>query len=155
VSVQSNPPPKRCERLYFFFSTKLETRVAPKEGYDIDIVATVTKPPEPAKVLVKPPVFYGGGELQPINPTARPKPVRVVLAPGTRAGSVLAIIMTRRAFRRYVYPAITELQAEYFEALSAGHRGHARWIAIRGHLLLVPGWLYGLVAQAIRRIFST
>jgi hypothetical protein len=75
--------------------------------------------------------------------------------PGTRIGHILRSFLTHRAYRRYVYPAIAEMQAEYFEALAAGQRGHARWIAIRGHVLLIPGWLYGLVAQAIRRVFST
>jgi hypothetical protein len=79
---------------------------------------------------------------------------RIVFAPGTRISSILGVVMTRRAYRRYVYPAIAEMQAEYFEALAAGHRAHARWIAIRGHFLLIPGWLYGLVAQAVRGIVS-
>ena len=134
---------------------KLKTRVKAAEGYDIDIVATVPRSADPAKSLGKP-VFYGGGYPQPIAQPAQARPaIRVVLVPGTRARWILGVVMTRRAFRRYVYPAITEMQAEYLEALAAGHRRHARWIAIRGHLLLIPGWLYGLVAQVIRRIFST
>jgi hypothetical protein len=153
VTAQRDVPPKKCRGQYFF-STKLETRVAAKEGYDIDIVAMVTKPPEPAKVFIKQ-VFYGGGDSQSIAPPApKRRAVRVVLAPGTRVGWVFGVVMTRRAFRRYVYPAIAEMQTEYFEALAAGRRGHARWIAIRGHFLLIPGWLYGLVAQAVRRVFS-
>lgn len=119
------------------------------------MVATVTKPAEPAKVLTNQ-VFYGDGGPQLVCPPASTRPaVRVVLAPGTRAGWVFGVVMTRRAFRRYVYPAIAEMQTEYFEALAAGHRGHARWIAIRGHFLLIPGWLYGLAAQAIRRIIAS
>jgi hypothetical protein len=46
------------------------------------------------------------------------------------------------------------MQTEYCDALAAGDVWHARWIAIRGHLLVLPGWLYGLVARAVRRMFS-
>ena len=63
--------------------------------------------------------------------------------PGIRFGQVLRLFMTARAFRRYVYPALTEMQAEYYEALNAGGRRAARRVALRGHLLVVPHFLYG------------
>ena len=127
-------------------------RVFPNKGYDIDIVVTMKA--KPAKAAVKQ-VFYGGGYPRPISPRPPAKRVApIAFAPGTRISWILGVVMTRRAYRRYVYPAIAEMQAECFEALAAGHSGHARWIAIRGHFLLVPGWLYGLVAQAVRGIVS-
>jgi hypothetical protein len=141
-----------CGRRFWFFDAKSDTPVIPRERYDIDIVVTMKA--KPAKAFVKP-VFYGGGYSRPISKQPPAKEVaRIVFAPGTRISWILGVVMTRRAYRRYVYPAIAEMQAEYLEALAAGHRGHARWIAIRGHFLLIPGWLYGLVAQAVRRIFS-
>jgi len=74
--------------------------------------------------------------------------------PGIRFGQIPRLFMTARAFRRYVYPAITEMQAEYHEALDAADRGEARRVVLRGHFLVVPTFLYGLVSQNIRRLFA-
>jgi hypothetical protein len=74
--------------------------------------------------------------------------------PGTCFAQILQMFMTARAFRRYVYPAITEMQAEHYEALHAGGCGKARWVLIRGHLLALPAFFYGLVAQGIRRFLA-
>jgi hypothetical protein len=38
------------------------------------------------------------------------------------------------------------MQEEYVEAIAAGDEAHARWIAARGHLLVVPNWLYAFIA---------
>jgi hypothetical protein len=74
--------------------------------------------------------------------------------PGMRFAQILRVFMTARAFRRYVYPAITEMQAEHYEAVHAGDRRQARWILIRGHLVALPTFFYGLVAQGIRRFLA-
>jgi hypothetical protein len=42
-------------------------------------------------------------------------------------------------------PVIADMQKEYIEAIASGDEWHARWIAIRGHLLVIPNWLYALV----------
>jgi hypothetical protein len=62
---------------------------------------------------------------------------------------LLKLLMTRRAFERYVSPAIADMQTEYVEALAADRKGLAKWIALRGHFYLIPGWLYGLLAAAM------
>jgi hypothetical protein len=74
--------------------------------------------------------------------------------PGTHFAEILGVFMTARAFRRYVYPAIREIQAEHYEALGAGDRRQARWIVIRGHILVLPAFLYGLIAQGIRKVLA-
>jgi len=85
---------------------------------------------------------------------AQPSSPRIALAPGVWLNRVTRFLLTRDAHRRYVEPVILDMQTEYCDALAAGHVWHARWIAIRGHLLVLPGWLYGLVARAVRRMFS-
>lgn len=74
--------------------------------------------------------------------------------PGTFFAQMLRLFMAARAFRRYVYPAITEMQAEHYEALGAGNRREARWVVVRGHILVLPTFLYGLIVQGIRRLFA-
>ena len=35
------------------------------------------------------------------------------------------------------------MHEEYYQELKAGNQGHARWIAIRGHMLVVKYWSKG------------
>lgn len=80
---------------------------------------------------------------------------RVRLPPGHRLAVVAEFLLTRGAFKRYVAPVIADMQEEYIEAIAAGHEWHARWIAVRGHLLVIPNWLYavivGKLAALLRR----
>ena len=78
----------------------------------------------------------------------------IPVQPGTFFARMLRLFMTARAFRRYVYPAITEMQAEHYEALGAGDPRQARWVVVRGHILVLPTFLYGLMAQGIRRLLA-
>lgn len=73
-------------------------------------------------------------------------PKKVVLPPGYSLAKIASFLLTRGAYKRYVQPAIADMQQEYIDALAAGYVRHARWIAVRGHLLVFPNWLYGLVA---------
>jgi ferric-dicitrate binding protein FerR (iron transport regulator) len=74
--------------------------------------------------------------------------------PGTRLTSIARFVLTKEGFQRYVAPAIADMQEEYVEAVAKGDERHAQWIAIRGHLLVIPGWLYGFLTRAIKRIFT-
>ncbi len=79
---------------------------------------------------------------------------RVILPPGSGLSSVVRFLLTRDAYRRFVKPVIADMQHEYIEAIAAGETWRARWIVVLGHLHIVPGWLYGLAARAIKRIFT-
>jgi hypothetical protein len=83
---------------------------------------------------------------------ARQRSAAIPMQPGTFFAQMLRLFMTARAFRRYVYPAITEMQAEHYEALGAGDRRQARWVLVRRHVLVLPTFLYGLIAQGIRSL---
>jgi hypothetical protein len=79
---------------------------------------------------------------------------KVVVAPGVTLNRVTQFLLTREAHRRYVAPVIADMQEEYCEALAAGRKQHGRWIAVRGHLLVIPGWLYGALVRAVKQLFS-
>jgi hypothetical protein len=79
---------------------------------------------------------------------------RVVRPPGARLGHALSILLTRRAYEKAVAPVIADAQHEYLEAVGAGHNLHARWIAVRLHFIVWPGWVYGLFASLVRRIIG-
>lgn len=70
---------------------------------------------------------------------------KIVLPPGSTLANVTKFLLTRNSYKRYAEPVIADMQQEYIEAVAARHEWHARWIAIRGHLLVIPGWIYALV----------
>lgn len=72
-------------------------------------------------------------------------PPKVVSPPGQALARAAMSLLTANAYKRYVEPVIADMQQDYFDARAAGHIWRARWIAIRVHLLIVPGWLYAFV----------
>jgi hypothetical protein len=86
------------------------------------------------------------GEVSPaIRLTSRDRP----MAPGDRLAAFAKLQLSPSMFRRYVLPAIADIQHEHTEALEAGRLWHARWIALSGHLLVIPGWIYALLAERL------
>ncbi len=74
--------------------------------------------------------------------------------PGMHLAEIARFLLTAKSFERFVAPAIADMQHEYVDAVAAEHEWHARWIAARGHFLAIPGWVYGLLTCAIKRIFT-
>jgi len=95
-----------------------------------------------------------------LAPTANTKPretereKKIVLLPGTRLAAIAEFLLTRAIFRRYVRPIIADMQDEYVECIARGERWRAHWVAVRGHFLVVPGWVYALVSRAVRKFFG-
>jgi len=85
--------------------------------------------------------------------TFAPRGVR--LPPGYRLTAVARFLLPEALFKRYVWPTIADMQWEYIEALSAGHVWQARWIAMRGHLLVIPPWVYAFLAGKIHALFGS
>jgi hypothetical protein len=81
-----------------------------------------------------------------------PSSAPLVLPPGYKLAAIARFLLTREAFKRYVAPTIADMQEEYIEAASRGHKWHARWITLRGHLLVIPGWGYALVFGKLREL---
>ena len=69
-----------------------------------------------------------------------------VITPGRMLVYAAKFLLTPIACKRYVEPVIADMQQEYAEAVAAGRPQHARWIALRVYLLVMPGWLYALIA---------
>lgn len=82
------------------------------------------------------------------SPTATPPP-------GYRLASIARLFLTRDAFDRYVAPVIADMQEEYTVAVTDGRTGRARWICIRGHMLVIPGWLYGFFSGKLAKLFRS
>jgi len=87
-------------------------------------------------------------------PRAPLRATRIQTPPGARLARCATFLLTKDAYRRYVQPVIADMQFEYCEALAAGATGRARWIAVRGWFLVVPGWVVGLAGRIVRWMFS-
>lgn len=77
------------------------------------------------------------------------------LPPGTHLASILRRLLPHHVYRKWILVAISEMQAEYFEALAAGQPRRARWIVLRGYLLVIQSSLHALLPGIVRRLFST
>lgn len=80
---------------------------------------------------------------------------RVQPIPGVRLAEIARFLLSAKSFERFVAPGIADMQHEYVNAVADGREWHARWIVLRGHFVVIPGWVYGLLAGAIKRIFTT
>jgi len=93
------------------------------------------------------------------QPKAGARATRIRRPPGTHLARGAAFLLTKEAYRRYVYPVIADLQHEYIEAVVAGEELRARWIAVRGWLQVIPGWLVafagGLVGWVVKKMLSS
>jgi hypothetical protein len=69
----------------------------------------------------------------------------IVTPPGDMLAQVAKFLLTPNAYKKYVEPVIADMQQEYIDAIAARHTWHARYIVLRGHLLVIPGWIYALV----------
>jgi hypothetical protein len=78
---------------------------------------------------------------------------RIVVPPGAFSGAFLRALMAPRAFRLHVLVVLAEMQAEWTEAMIAGHVWHARWISVRGHLLIVWPFVRALCPKAVHKLF--
>jgi|SRR5581483_1578105 len=95
---------------------------------------------------------FAGRRTVETDEQATPGPATVVLPPGYRLASIARFLLTRKAFERFVQPVIADMQREYIDAFAAGHQWHAKWIAIRGHLIVIPGWIWAAVAGRMEEL---
>jgi hypothetical protein len=69
-----------------------------------------------------------------------------VLLPGQTLARAAKSLLTPNAYKRYVAPVIADMQQEYAVAVAAGRKSQAWYIALYGHLRVIPNWLFALVA---------
>jgi len=79
---------------------------------------------------------------------------RAVTRPGIRMTRLTQFGMTAEAHRSMVWPAMQDAQFEYAVERNAGHQWCALFTLIRGYASVLSGWLYGLIAQALKRTNS-
>jgi hypothetical protein len=78
----------------------------------------------------------------------RKSAVRIVRPPGFLLHKMSQWLLTRHAHKMYVEPVIADMQHEYCEAFYTGQKWMARWIAVRGYLLVLPSWIYASLTRA-------
>jgi hypothetical protein len=93
-------------------------------------------------------------QVPPVRYSIVPKPVvGTTTTTGARLTWLTQLGMSAEAHRLFVLPAIADIQFEYGE-LRADQPIRAWCVLIRGYACVLPGWLYGLVARAIKWAFS-
>ena len=83
-----------------------------------------------------------------------PKAGGIQQPPGTRLARVFRFLLPRGVYVRYVEQVISDAQVEFIDAIAAGHEWHARWIAIRVWIIVIPGWAVGLAKWIIGLVIS-
>jgi hypothetical protein len=70
-------------------------------------------------------------------------------------GKVLAAsarwLLSKKSFEQNVQPVIADMQLEHAEAIASGEIWRSRWIVLRGHMNVFPGWWYSVAWQIITR----
>lgn len=67
-------------------------------------------------------------------PTVKPK---IALPPAHRLASVLRYVLTKGAYKRTVEPHLVDLYDEYSELIKKGEETRAKWVILRGHVLVL------------------
>ena len=80
----------------------------------------------------------------------RGHPGRLARAPAWRLVRVLQLVFTRNAYQRVIAPTIADLQYEYYEALGRKDDALARWVRIRGIVLIWWNIFSAIVVPVIR-----
>jgi hypothetical protein len=76
--------------------------------------------------------------------------LRISLTGSTLAHAARSLL-TPKAYQTYVEPVIADMQQEYVDAVATGNPLRARWIALRVYLVIIPGWLYALIAGRLTK----
>ena len=62
--------------------------------------------------------------------------VKIVVAPGSLAKSLLSFLFSRKVFESVFAQAIADMREEHADALAGGYVWKARWVVVRDHLNL-------------------
>jgi hypothetical protein len=82
---------------------------------------------------------------------------KITRPPGHTIYSFLKTVYGARAYERVFEPGLQDMRQEHFLALEGGHFRLARWIAVRGHLILamtIIAYLAGKFGRALWRGFK-
>jgi len=70
------------------------------------------------------------------EPSIEPK---IEMPPVHWLASALGFILTKGAFKRTVEPILADVYDEYYDLIQNGNEGRAKWIVVRGCLLVIWG----------------
>lgn len=79
---------------------------------------------------------------------------RIILPPRLFYDGFLRRFMRPAAYKRYIVPHIADMHEEYFSCLSKEDWVGARWAVIRGHLYVIPSWVWSLLGQLLARVLG-
>jgi hypothetical protein len=82
------------------------------------------------------------------------QPNRIVLPPRLFFDGLLRRFMPLGAYDRYIKPVVADMHHEYFECLARRDSRGARWAVIRGHLYVIPSWVYSRLLRLIARVLG-
>jgi hypothetical protein len=87
-----------------------------------------------------------------ISDTGDDKAVRLAKPPKIYWSGLARFFMTNSRYKSLVEPHIADMQQEVYECLGRGDEWGARRAVIRGNIVAVPSWLWGVIATGIWRI---
>lgn len=96
-------------------------------------------------------VHHTGDQAQPHATTMKR---RVTLPPGARLSAAARAVLTPPAYRRHVMVAVSEMQAEYIEEVASGNEWKARWVSLRGHVLILWTLVRAALPARVRAFLS-
>jgi hypothetical protein len=79
---------------------------------------------------------------------------RVVLPPRLLFDELLGRFMSHSAYNRYIRPTIADMHHEYFQCLANKDKRGARWAVIRGHMYVIPSWVWLCLMRAFERVLA-
>ena len=80
---------------------------------------------------------------------------KIELPPGHRAKKVLSFLYTKKAFERVFADQFADMEIEYFEALKSGDARLARWVKVRGYLMLFATVVDHAMTNTVYRVFRS
>lgn len=79
---------------------------------------------------------------------------RIQLPPRLLYDGLLQRLLSPGAYKRYIVPHVADMHDEYFVCLAKGDEAGARWAVIRGHLYVIPSWVWSLLGQVLARVLG-
>lgn len=79
---------------------------------------------------------------------------RIQLPPRLIYDGLLQRLLSPGAYKRYIVPHVADMHDEYFACLAKGDEAGARWAVIRGHLYVIPSWVWSLLGQVLARVLG-
>ena len=81
--------------------------------------------------------------------------VKIELPPGYRIGNVLRFLYSKKTFSRVFEEQLTDMNIEYIDAVGDGSERLARWILVRGHIVLLTTMMTHAFSTTVCNLFRS